>query len=192
MQPERPIFREQALQRYMQKKEKEVVPHLLSPAIFTGLWMLFCLFLLATLLVLRQQVPRIISSSGIVLNQHHAHMKVSDDMVILAFLPATRIRQFHVGQQAIIWSRPDKPGFTGTIQHIESSELSPADIQRRYIQDPHIMLNIAQSSFVAEVRPARPSLLTSNYERSGVTIQVNVGSQSVLSLLPGIGAALGD
>jgi hypothetical protein len=70
--------------------------------------------------------------------------------------------------------------------------LSPDDIQKRYMQNHHIPLNVTKPSFAAEVKPARPLLLPSIYKGSGVTIRVNVGSLSVLSLFPGIGTLFGD
>src|SRR5579884_1019842 len=163
MQPDRSIFREQALKQYMQKQEKEVIPHILSPSIFACLWILFSLILLATILVLRQQVPRFINSSGIILNQREANMGTGDDMVILAFLPANNITQFHLGQRTIVQSGSRGPAFTGTIQYIGSSLVSPSDIQRRYIQNHHVPLHIIQPSLIAEVKPARQLSLPSSY-----------------------------
>jgi hypothetical protein len=192
MQPDRQIFREQALKQYMQKQEKEVILHMLPSSVFVGLWIVLGLMLLATLLALMQQVPRFIAGPGIVLSQQEANLSKSNDMVILAFLPATSITQFHVGQRALVQSVPGKSGFTGTIQYIGPGVLSPADIQSRYIQKHNIRLNIAQPAFIAEIKPARQSFLTTGYTGSVVTTQINVGSQSILSLLTGVGPNFGD
>jgi hypothetical protein len=192
MQSDRQIFREQALKQYMQKQEKDITLNIFPSSVFTILWILFSLMLLATLLALKQQVPRFIAGPGIVLSQHEANLSTSNDMVVMSFLPATSIKQFHVGQKAIVQLAPGNPGFTGTIQYIEPGALSPADIQRKYMQNRNAVLNITQPSFVAEIKPAKRPLLAASYTGSLVITQINVGSQSILSLLTGVGTFIGE
>ncbi|GHO99699.1 hypothetical protein KSF_097470 [Reticulibacter mediterranei] len=191
MPSERQIFRERALQQYLQKREKEVIPHILSPSLFTCLWIVFSLFVLIALLTLRGQLPKFISSSGVVLTQREGHIGQSDDLVILAFLPVTDPKLFHVGQHVLVRTETNERPFTGTIQRIEESIYSPADIQKRYLQRHNVSLDIVRPSRVAEVKLERPLHLPSYEEGGVVTLQVNVGSQSVLSLLPGIGRLFG-
>ena len=37
-QEQRPLFREHALQHYLQKREKDILPHFVSPPIFVCAW----------------------------------------------------------------------------------------------------------------------------------------------------------
>jgi hypothetical protein len=191
MPSERQIFRERALQQYLKKREKEVIPRILSPSLFTCLWIVFSLLLLVALFALMGQLPKYSSSSGVILTQREGHMGQSDDLVILAFLPVTNPMPFHVGQHVLVQTGIDERRFTGTIQRIEGRIRSPADIQKSYLRKHNVSLDIVRPSLVAEVRLEKSLRLSPYDEGSVVTLQVNVGSQSVLSLLPGIGSLLG-
>jgi hypothetical protein len=191
MPSERQIFREHALQQYLQKREKEVIPHIISPSLFTCLWIVFSVFLVTALLTLMEPLPKYISSSGVVVGQREAYKGQRDDLVILAFLPIASRKQFHVGQHVLVQTRRNEHPFTGTIQHIEARIQSPADIQQRYLQKRGVSLDNVRPSLIAEVRLEQSLRLAHDDEGSVVTLQINVGSQSVLALLPGIGPLFG-
>ncbi|MBV9020941.1 MAG: hypothetical protein JOZ71_09540 [Ktedonobacteraceae bacterium] len=48
----RSIFRERAMKQYIQRRQKDVVPHLIAAPLFLLLWVLLGLLLIALLLVL--------------------------------------------------------------------------------------------------------------------------------------------
>jgi hypothetical protein len=64
-QPNRPIFRSTALKHYLQKKERDVFPRLLSPVVFGFYWLLFGLLLLAMGIAWWGEVPVYASGSGL-------------------------------------------------------------------------------------------------------------------------------
>ncbi|MBE3561784.1 MAG: hypothetical protein IMW89_21560 [Ktedonobacteraceae bacterium] len=51
-QPQRQIFRQHALQHYMQNSEQQVLPRAISPRIFVACWLIFLLLLGTGLLII--------------------------------------------------------------------------------------------------------------------------------------------
>jgi hypothetical protein len=50
-QSQRPLFREHAMQHYLQKREKDILPHFVSPPVFVCAWILLSLAVAVGLLV---------------------------------------------------------------------------------------------------------------------------------------------
>jgi hypothetical protein len=65
--PKRIIFREKALQQYIQRKEKTVLPLWISPPIFLFLWFLLGQILLIGLVAWFTEVPVISRGNGIII-----------------------------------------------------------------------------------------------------------------------------
>jgi hypothetical protein len=64
-QPNRPIFRSAALKHYLQSRERDVFPRLLSPVVFGFYWLLLTLLLLAIGIAWWGEVPVYASGSGL-------------------------------------------------------------------------------------------------------------------------------
>lgn len=69
-QPRRQLFRESALKHYMQKREKDVLPRLISTPMFVGLWVLLFVFIGVGALVSFGEVPVFANGPGVVLAQN--------------------------------------------------------------------------------------------------------------------------
>ncbi len=69
-QPRRQLFRESALKHYMQKREKDVLPRLISIPMFVGLWVLLFVFIGVGVLVSFGEVPVFANGPGVVLTQN--------------------------------------------------------------------------------------------------------------------------
>lgn len=68
-QSRRQLFRESALKHYMQKREKDVLPRLISTPMFVGLWVLLFVFIGVGVLVSFGEVPVFANGPGVVLTQ---------------------------------------------------------------------------------------------------------------------------
>ena len=64
-QPNRSIFRSAALKHYLQSRERDVFPRLLSPVVFGFYWLLLCLLLLAMGIAWWGEVPVYAFGSGL-------------------------------------------------------------------------------------------------------------------------------
>src|SRR2546429_6578337 len=62
----RPLFRESAMKQYIQRREKDVLPQIVSPPVFAVTWLLVALLLIAGALAWSAEVPTTISSSGVI------------------------------------------------------------------------------------------------------------------------------
>lgn len=49
---QRPIFRNRAVQQYLQQRQKDILPHLTAPSIFAFLWVLLGLLMIVLVLLL--------------------------------------------------------------------------------------------------------------------------------------------
>ena len=62
------IFRQKAIQKYRESREKTVLPRFIAPPVFFLFWILLMLFFGAGLLVWFGQVPAYVTGSGVVLD----------------------------------------------------------------------------------------------------------------------------
>ncbi len=183
-QLQRPLFREHALQHYLQKREKDILPHSVSPPIFVCTWLLLCLAIAVGLFAATQNVPVQVGGSGIVLAQQPHEALESKGGIALLFLPAREAKLVHVGEPSRLQIGLTGPSYMSTIAQVEPGVHSPNDIYQRYGLNCSAMPTITEPSVVVHVRLA-PSMSSHLYAGSPVMAQVQIGTQRVLSL-PGI------
>lgn len=181
----RSLFRESALKRYMQRREKDVFPRLVSPPVFLCAWLLFCLLLLAGLIAWWAEIPTFVDGSGLVLTPEQTHRFSNASTLILIFLPQAYASQIHVGLAVRAQVDADGPELLSRIDRVEPGIISPADARQRYGLDHTEEQIVVQPSVVILVKPSKD--LTSHvYAGSLVHAQIQVGSRRVLSLFPGL------
>jgi hypothetical protein len=187
----RNIFRGKALQHYATSKQKEVLPRLVSPPVFVFLWILLGLVLFAGIAAWLTRVPTYIVSTGVVLDGGIIQgQQANDEATAIIFVPASHASQVHIGQPILL-----QIGATGTqvlykVERIEPGILSPNEARRRYGLDNATSPTITGPSMALTISlgPAFPTQL---YAGSSVSAQLQIGSQRVLSLLPGLGQLIG-
>ena len=180
-QARRRLFREHALQHYLQKREKDILPHIVSPPVFICTWILLGLIVVGGLFAATQKVPIQVNSLGIILAQGQSGASGSNGGTVLLFLPASEASKVHVGQPSQLYIGQSGPSYAGTIAQVEPGLFSPNDIYKRYALNCSAISIIMGPSVVVHVRLA--SLSSSHlYAGSPVTAQVQVGTQSILSL----------
>lgn len=188
-QSQRPLFREPAWQHYLQKREKDILPHFVSPPIFVCIWVLLCLTIVLGLFSSMQKVPVQVDGVGVVLAQGQNPAGRKGGMV-LVFLPASEAKQVHVGQPSQIQIGLTGPSYSTTIAQIEPGLLSPNEIYQRYSSVCSNMPTITGPAVVAHVVSV-PSLSSHLYAGSQVRAQIQTGTKSLFSL-PGLNDLIGD
>lgn len=177
------LFRSQALAHYAASREKTVLPRIVTPPVFLCGWLLLGLLLLGTTLAWQAQVPLYAVAAGALLHPQPVSQQTASGLEALLFVPATPAPQLHVGEpitiQVVLTGEP----FTGTIVTIVPGVVTPDEARQDYALTGDLALVITQPSVVVQVALG-PTLPVDAMEDLSISAQVQVGSQSVLSLLP--------
>jgi hypothetical protein len=183
---DRSIFRKRAIDKYMQRREMHVILRLVSPRMFVFLWILLLLSVGAGVLVWSIQEPIVVQGKGVVVQQKANNGKNGQRIVVLLLLPPDQQANLKVGQPVSISIASTNITFNSTIDNIETGVMSPAAISTQVNLQLPLAPTIAGPSVVATT-PIQPMSLAQTYLGSQCQAQVQIGSQSALSLLPGVG-----
>ena len=188
---DRSIFRQRAIDQYMQRREIHVILRLVSPRMFTFLWILLLLTIGAGGLVWSIQEPIMVQGKGIVAQPKAAAGKTAQGIVVLLLFSPDQQANLRVGQPVTInIATPTATiTFNTSIRTVESGVMSPVAINTQLNLQQALAPGISGPSIVA-IAPVEPMALAQTYLGSQVQAQVQIGSQSALSLLPGYGNAL--
>ena len=178
----RSIFREDAYKRYLQRQKQSIILRLATPPVWIFAWLLLLFFLGAGLLAWRTQVPVFVGGQGILTRQDSPH---GASIVAVLFVPARQQEQIHPGQPVELWVGPQATPLRGVVEHIETRVTSPLDIHTRFQLQGESASMVAEPSVTAAIR-LDATLSANLYAGSTFSARVQVGSQSVLSLLPGL------
>lgn len=178
-----PLFRAQALAHYAQRREKSVLPHLVAPPVFLCCWLLLGLLILATVLAWQAQVPMDTTASGALLPVQPTHHPTANGLEALLFVPAHPALALRVGDAVTVRVVLTGEPFTGTIATILPGVMTPEEARQQYALTGDLALIITQPSVVVQVTVG-PTLPPEALEGMSLSAQVQVGSQSVLALLP--------
>jgi hypothetical protein len=184
------LFRDKALQQYVQGRNKTILPRYASPPVFLCGWILLALLVAAGIVAWLGQVPVYVTGSGIVLSASNIAKQPGSGAVAVIFVPATPslvLRsgspvQVQIGATGLVLSR--------TIASIEPDIISPSAARQRYRLNGNLASVIVQPSFVVTVALG-PDISTQSYAGSSVSGQVQTGMQRVLLLFPGIHQLMG-
>lgn len=188
--PRRSIFRDSAMKHYIQRQEKDVLPRLVSPAVFTYFWILLGLLLIAGCVAWWGKVPTYVAGSGVLLAQEGPSSSKQPQGLVLIFLPANHPLQLEIGLPVQL--RIDATGlhFSGQIEKIEPGIVSPLEARKHYALNADVAQVITQPSIVliARIETLLPARL---YAGSIMSAHVQSGFRSVFSLLLGFAGLIG-
>jgi hypothetical protein len=171
------IFRSEALEHYIQSREKNILPRITTPPVFLCMWILLGLCVIAVVVASLSQVPVYSSGSGVVLE---------GDTSVLVFFPTSPVHPvlIHAGEPIHLQIGTFGQNISSTIDKVETGVLSPAAIQKRYRLSVQVAQLIAEPSIVAAVK-LNGTFPSGSYAGSIVTVQVQVGTTRVLALVLG-------
>ncbi len=179
--PKRVIFREKALQQYIQQKEKTVLPLWITPPIFFFLWLLLGLLILVGLGAWFTEVPVTARGNGIILVDQQQNT-ASTALIFLPNLP-TIPPEMHTPVRIPITS--------GEVMNAHISGVvglfSPSAARQRFSleSDPCQLSERPAVVLIVELDDAPP---VDTIDGSCVKdVLVQVGSRQFLSLLPEAG-----
>lgn len=184
------IFRDKALQQYIQGKNKTILPRFASPPVFVFLWILLGLLLIASIAAWLAQVPTFVSGSGIISTPTGTTQQGGNEAFAVIFIPATALLKLHSGLPVQVQIGSTGPRVLGTITTVAADVTSPAAARKQYNLSGGLTAVITQPSFVVTASLGT-TISPQLYASSTVTAQIQVGTQRVLSLFPGFGAPNG-
>jgi hypothetical protein len=190
----RPIFRPDALRRYVQSRTEPILPHLVSPRMLLGLWILLGLLVVSGFLAWFAQVPVYASGSAVVVDGKGNTSALGDAVLIVVFVPPENLWRLRVGQPLLLPFDQGGKRIGRSIMAIEPEVHSPEMAQRRFALSAGAALAIRQPSAVAmtPLEPLSTGLPAAAYVGSVFRAEIEVGSRRLLSFLPLIGPFFGE
>jgi hypothetical protein len=171
-------FRESAMKQYVQRREQDILPRVVSPPFFIVCWLLLALLMAAGALAWFAEVPTFASASGVVT----AQKTPANSTQALVFFPATNAPKLQVGEPIQIQVGSNGPILQQKVTQVEPGALSPSDIRTRFALDAGAAQRVTEPSIVAIVQ-LDASITAQKYAGTSISAQVQVGLHSVLSQL---------
>lgn len=175
--PKRSIFRNQALQKYRQNQEKSVLPRIIAPPIFLFFWILLITLTAAGVVAWLGQVPLYVTGSGMVLDKNILPDQNNDEAVAIIILPANEVIHIRAGLPAQIQIGSTGPQVNRTVDSVSPAILSPSEVRQSYgmeMTDPAQVVSLKLG----------PNISRRVYAGSPVHVQIQIGSQRLISLFP--------
>ncbi len=175
------IFRREAVEKYLQNREKSVLPRFMAPPVFLFFWCLLAIFLCTGLLTWFGQVPVYVAGGGVVLNPDVPIGGGSAGTRAIIFIPSSSALQLHPGQRVQLQLSGVASQLTCAVESVDRNILSPSEVHQRYqfvTSQPSVAITVNLGSRFSE----------RVYAGSVIVAQVEVGSRRLLSLLPGFAA----
>jgi hypothetical protein len=181
------LYRQSALEHYAQQREKDILPQFVSPPVFLLLWLLMFLLLAGLLVAWLTQVPVYTVASGIV--QSSAAPASSTGQAVI-FVPAAQASQVHNGMPVKLTVQSTGQEIDTTVSSVATTVLSPSDAQKQYQLGQNTTDIVPGPSIAVRVNLGT-SLSSKTYAGSLLTARLQLGTQRLLSLLPGVGGLIG-
>ena len=183
----RSIFRTEAVERHIAAREKSIWPRFIRPRVFFFLWILLGLLLLAGGLTWLARVPIYASGTAVVAPANPAISR--GEVTIIAFLVPPLLERLEAGQSIYLLSEEEDERLELVIREVESRILSPEMVQERYLLPDDLMRVVLGPAAVVEIIPPAQldNLPITTYIGSIYQVEVEVGSQRVVSLIPYLG-----
>jgi hypothetical protein len=180
--PPRQIFREHALQHYIQKNEKSVLPQTLSPVAFICCWIMLALTILAGFFIWSIPVPNYVDTLGMPIRQGSSE-NTTQTTSILAFFPLSAQAYIRSGQTVQVGSAMHESPLTGRLTDVNTEHLNATELDKRYALSPALVQFLPKSEvFVGTIITSQALPLQSDTS-DRVIIRYQQGTRQALSLL---------
>lgn len=190
-QRRRPIFREHALQQYIQRQENDVLPQIVSPPIFLFCWLLVILVIVAGVLAWMERVPTYVSGTGVAVSDDHRVNAQQNAFEALIFVPASERQQIRSGLASVVRISGSGGTINTRVDSLDTHIYSPDAAQRHYALSCSVAQNLTEPALAVRMHVLIPAQV---HVQSGTSVhaQVQVGMQRVLSLFPVFDGFRGD
>lgn len=173
----RKLFRTQALQHYAQNKQKDILPSFVAPPVFLFLWILLLLSVVAVVFAWQERIPTYVHFAGIILEQQ------GEPATVLLFVPASSAANIQSGQAVSLQANATGQQFTARVTAVDADAITPDAARAQYQLTGDALFVITRPSLVVHLVVTGQQTAQA-LDRLSVTGLVQVGSRSLLSLLP--------
>jgi hypothetical protein len=182
------IFRDDAVRRYVEGRERSVLPRLISPSTFIYLWFLLGLLVISSLVAWFTRVPVYASGSAVVV-RWRSNQDTPEGIVVAAFFPPQHLSSLRTTQKLFLHFDAIGDRLSRSIIAVEPEISSPDAAQKQFALNPGAAKGITQpvAVVIAQLEPIPTSSPASAYLGSVGRTDVEVGSRRAVSLLPLIG-----
>lgn len=177
------LFRAQALQEYARRREKDILPRMVRPPVLLFCWLLLGLLLVATLLAWQKQVAILVEAAGVMVQEGQAAPPEAGQAAAILFVPASASLHISVGQPITVQLTGQAEPLRTTISSVAPGVLTPEAARQQYGLTGDLAWVVTQPSVVVTIILSTDLPAPALAGRS-VHAQIQVGSQSLLSLLP--------
>jgi hypothetical protein len=136
------------------------------------------------------KVPVSIQGHGVMIEQGSAG-QTGDEVVAILFFPPGQLVGLHAGQPATVSISSTAISMAGTVDQVGTALISPDEARSRYNLQGVLAQVITGPSLVVAIS-IRPAVSAQIYAGSVCEAQIQIGSQRVLSLLPGFNQIRGN
>jgi len=182
----RSIYRNDALLRYARGKDKSILPRFVSTCTVAWLWIFLALLLAGGLATCLVRVPIYSAGSAIVVESAAYGHIAPGKFVMVAFLPADSLSHLRVGQNLFVNIDERIERLSRPIIAVEPEVTSPDKVRRHFLLSGEMASAITQpvAVAIAQLEPLPSSLPASSFAGSIYPVNVEVGSQRLIFLLP--------
>ena len=186
---DRPIFRPEAVRRYIEGKDGAVLPKLVSPKVSISLWMLVALLILGTLMVWFTKTPVYASALAITVDHRGVPTEAAqlrDHVVLLLLLAPEAQPTLAEGNQVLIHLGTVGKPLQREVVIFEASEAEVTRVLDTFGLSRHPAVLAAQPAAVAFVplEPAPGNAPATNFIGTVFRAELQIGSRRVASLIP--------
>ena len=172
------IFRETAVRRYLEGREKEILPRFVSPRGFVFLWILFGLLLAATIGIASLiEIPTYAPGTAALVDRRGE----ADRPVIVVFLPSEHHNDLQKDGRMVLYAGPTGEGLIHSLTRVEPEVLGPEAVNDRFVLDAAERASITGPSAVATAPLRQTSMALA--DNVAYRTRVEVGSRPVISVL---------
>ncbi len=175
----RRLFRTQALKHYEQNKQKDILPGFVTPPVFFCLWLLLLIIGAATFFAWQERVPTYTQALGIVLVQQ------SESATALLFVPSGSTASIAAGQKLTLQVNATGQQFEASVTSVDPGSTTPDEARARYALTGDTQFIVTQPSMVVHVN-FTPQQASQVGDHLSISAQIQSGSRSLLSMLPGL------
>jgi hypothetical protein len=194
------IFREDAVQHYIQRREASVLPRFVSPPTFLCLWAMLGLLVTSGLVAWITPVPVFASGAAVVVAARGKALAGRDEVMVVAFLPSEHLSCLRVGQRLLLKGDSGGQPISAPVVAVAPAVRSPEAAQKEFGLTAGAALAIRRPSAVAIARwtPIRGSLAdgplppASAYSGTLYRADIQVGARRLISFLPLVGRFWGS
>jgi hypothetical protein len=183
------IFRTAAAQRYLESQEKTVLPRLVAPPVFIGLWLLLGLLVAGAAVSWWAPVPVYVACPAVVVDWRNRFPAVAGDTAVVAFVPLESRARVKRGQKLFVQFEAADERLSQTVGFVDPQIISPDAAHQQFKLNASAVSVISRPSAIAVAPlPAPPGGAASPaYVGSVYQVEIEVGSRRLISLLPLIG-----